>query len=355
MDIARLTTDTTPGLFGGYAVIMDLNQASVSVDLGWRSSTMQFFYADTTRLDGSRDKNMGISGMMQFNRNSTVNLSGFRRTGESDDLYLSMSVHVPLGNRISSGADVQYRDGRSEFDVSLAKTADLKSRDWSWQIKAAQQSRAFVSAYASRQFTKERVESAFHASDNQAQVGLRMEGAVVLAGGGLFATRRVDDAFAVVDVGAPDVAVTVENRPAGITNRSGKIIVTDLVSNTPNQIAINVEDLPIEASIGDSRQTVVPASQSGQTIRFNVDTSSRSAIVYLHLSSGALPEIGARATLAHTGEAFVVGYDGMVFLDGLEPTNTILLEQSDGTQCSATFEYAPQADTVTDLGQIVCG
>ncbi|GLT11384.1 fimbrial biogenesis outer membrane usher protein [Sulfitobacter porphyrae] len=353
-DIARMTTDTTADLFGGYAAITDLNQLSASFDLGWRSSTMQILYADTTRLDGTRDKNLGVSGIMQFGNKSTLSLSGFRRHGDNDDVYVGMSVHVPLGNRMSSGADVQIRNGRAEYGASLAKVSDSKGKDWSWQLKAAKQSRAFVSAYASRQFARGRIETALQGSGEHAQVGLRAEGALALAGGGLFLTRRVDDAFAVVDVGAPDVAVTVENRPAGVTNRAGKLLVTGLISNTSNQIAIDVEDLPIEASVGDSRQAVIPASQSGQTVRFDVNTASQSAIIYLALPSGTAPEVGARATLESTGEAFVVGYDGMVFLEGLEPANTILLEQSDGFQCQATFDYAPQAGTVTDLGQIPC-
>src|SRR6185503_7158526 len=40
-----------------------------------------------------------------------------------------------------------------------------------------------------------------------------LDGAIVVAGGGVFLSNRIDDAFAVVDVGVPNVDVFSENRP----------------------------------------------------------------------------------------------------------------------------------------------
>ena len=54
----------------------------------------------------------------------------------------------------------------------------------------------------------------------------------------MFATNRIDDAFAVVDVGAADVDVQFQNRPVGKTNRAGFLIVPDLKSYEPNTVSI---------------------------------------------------------------------------------------------------------------------
>ncbi len=55
-----------------------------------------------------------------------------------------------------------------------------------------------------------------------------LSGALVFMDDQLFAARRIDDAFAVVATGVPNVPVTLENRVIGETNSDGDLLITPL-------------------------------------------------------------------------------------------------------------------------------
>ena len=57
-----------------------------------------------------------------------------------------------------------------------------------------------------------------------------LEGALVFAGGGLFASPPIQDAFAVVKLGVPQVPVQLNNREAARTGLFGRALLPDLQS-----------------------------------------------------------------------------------------------------------------------------
>ncbi|MDT9127046.1 hypothetical protein RSW40_26950, partial [Escherichia coli] len=74
-------------------------------------------------------------------------------------------------------------------------------------------------------------------------------GSIAIAGGDVFLGNRIDDAFAVVDAGAPGVEILLENRPMGQTNRGGKILLANLHSYDINTITLDRGNLPVDARI----------------------------------------------------------------------------------------------------------
>src|SRR5690606_20650394 len=120
---------------------------------------------------------------------------------------------------------------------------------------------------------------------------------VVVAGGGVFLSRRIDDAFAVVDAGAPGVEVSAENRPVGRTGRSGKILVPDLRAYEANSVSIDPAALPLDAAVGVTKQTVRPAHRAGARVDFGVEASAREALIALVGGDGRPLEVGGRVVL----------------------------------------------------------
>jgi outer membrane usher protein len=84
-----------------------------------------------------------------------------------------------------------------------------------------------------------------------------VQGAIVAAGGAVAFANRVDDAFAVVDAGAPGVEVYRENRPVAVTDSSGKAVVP-LNAYQPNKVSIDPRELPLDASIATTQDVLVP-------------------------------------------------------------------------------------------------
>lgn len=115
---------------------------------------------------------------------------------------------------------------------------------------------------ATHEGTRARLEVAGRMSDGSRGLGLRLDGAVVAAGGGVFLSRRINDSFAVVDAGAPGVEVRAENRPVGQTGRGGKLLVPDLRAYEPNRLSIDPTNLPVDAVVSSTHQTIRPAPAS---------------------------------------------------------------------------------------------
>ena len=172
------------------------------------------------------------------------------------------------------------------------------------------------------------------------------------AGGDIFFANRVDDAFAVVDAGAPGIDVYHENRPVARTDGSGKAIVPSLNSYQPNKISIDPRDLPLDASITTTQEILVPTNRSGVLADFGIKTNVRSAIVIFEGPAGQPLSAGLRGKTA-SGRSFVVGYDGRAFIEGLDPDNAVTVELPGG-DCRAEFTYAPNGNGQVLIGPVVC-
>jgi outer membrane usher protein len=182
---------------------------------------------------------------------------------------------------------------------------------------------------------------------------VQAEGAVAAIGGGVFLANRINDAFAVGDVGAPNVDVLYENRPAGKTDGQGRILIPSLRSYQTNKIAIDPRGLPLDAEAPVVQDVVAPADRSGVVVRFGVKTEVSAAVLILARANGTFIPAGTGATLAGSTETFVVGYDGRAYVTGLGPTNTVVVDDSAG-QCRASFAFAPKKDSQVVIGPLTC-
>jgi outer membrane usher protein len=150
----------------------------------------------------------------------------------------------------------------------------------------------------------------------------------------------------------PDVPVSLNNREVARTGWLGKALVPDLRSYRTNKISINPLDLPIESNIGASAMNVVPARRSGVTVDFGGQPNA-AALVVLHDTAGQFFSPGADVSLQGTGSSFVVGYDGEVWIEGLEAQNRILVQTGDIT-CSAEFIYIAHPGAQVYIDGIEC-
>ncbi|MBI3275292.1 MAG: fimbrial biogenesis outer membrane usher protein, partial [Methylocystis sp.] len=182
---------------------------------------------------------------------------------------------------------------------------------------------------------------------------VQAEGAVAVAGGGVFLANRIDDSFAVVDVGAPDVDVLYENRPAGKTNARGQILLPGLRSYQTNKIAIDPAGLPLNAEAPVVQDVVAPADRSGVVVRFGVKTEAGAAVLILARRDGAFIPAGTSATLEGSSEPFMVGYDGRAYVTGLGAANAIVVDDPAGP-CRVSFPFTSKKDSQVVIGPLTC-
>jgi len=122
---------------------------------------------------------------------------------------------------------------------------------------------------------------------------------VVLAGGDAFLANRIDESFAIVQTGVPDLDVYAENRPVARTNKNGKALVPTLKSYQRNKVSIDPRKLPLNATIATTQEVLTPPDRSGVMVDFGIETDVRSAVVIFDEPTGRLLQAGLRGKTAN--------------------------------------------------------
>jgi outer membrane usher protein len=179
-------------------------------------------------------------------------------------------------------------------------------------------------------------------------------GSVALLDGGVFASREINEGFAVVDAGGFEgVRIYLENRNAGTTNSRGQLLVPGLRPYERNLLRIESDDLPLTARITDPTMRVAPYYRSGAIASFGVESSASVLMRVVGADGAALGE-GARARVDDGAFSLPVGLDGRLYIDDARSQARVEIMHSGG-RCAFTLGDVPSDATgIPDLGQVVC-
>jgi outer membrane usher protein len=313
------------------------------------------FSLGLTHLDSADEEESWI-GSVSLNRplpgNAALYASAFVDFADGRDSGVYLGYSVPLGGAsVGSGVEVGP-DGASAY-AEASRPDTLEPGSFGWRVRTAKGEGGDHAVGVAYRTGLARLEAGAVHSASGTRATAQMDGAIVLAGGGLFLANRIDDAFAVVDAGAPGIDVLYENRPVGTTGRSGRLVVPGLRSYQPNAIAIDPKNLPVDAVVPLTEDIVVPADRSGIALSFGVSTSTLSAVVEFQDAAGGAIEAGSSGVL-EGGESFFVGYDGQAYVTGLRPGNVATIARTDGSTCTAEFAFTPKAGVQVQIPAIRC-
>ena len=335
----------------GYTSFTDQVVASAGLLLG-RFGQVNANYVLQRALDGETSSLVsGNYGLDLFRRQVNLNLSGYYET-ELGDWGAIVSISFPIGRRAQGYAEHSWRNGVMSSAANIRGDGFDDRLDW--EIAGEQGDFDEVSAEAG--WDGERIDMRFRAAQSHGEYGFRGELAqsLVFMDGRLNLAGRIDDGFAIVEVeNIPGVRVALENRPIGRTNENGRLFITGLNSYVANAISIDPLDLPIDASVGDTSIIVSPRYRGGLVARFPINQAS-AAIVVLQRADGSPPPVGATVALEGSDATAVVGYDGEVYVRGLQDgANRLNVSWRDG-QCSAGFSVEMAGGTLPRLGPFTC-
>lgn len=315
-------------------------------------SNLSFAYTQLDSDEGS--KIASISYSQSLFESSSFYATAFIDVDHSDRLGLYAGLTIPFDQGITASTGLEQTGRRASGFVDIAKSEDQEVGSYGWRLRTREGDAPDRLASGSYRAPFARVEGGIEQAGDAVRATGQIDGAIAIAAGGVFATNRIDDAFAVVDAGAPDVDVKFENRPAGRTNGSGKLIVPDLRSWERNTIAIDPTNLPVDASVGATRKVVIPADGSGVVVDFKVGKTTASALVSLVDAMGQPLEAGLSGHLEGSAGRFVVGYSGEAFISSLGRQNNVVVDLFDGKSCRAVFDYRPQPGTQVKIKHVVC-
>src|SRR5262249_55509121 len=166
--------------------------------------------------------------------------------GDASGRSIGVSLLIPLDGRINSSAATTHHAGHTDGYASVSKGLGIEAGP-AWRALAGQRTgQNYVEGGLYYQGSRGLVTADASASDTQSTVRLGAQGGLVFADGALFASRKVQDSFALVEVpGYPDVGVGFQSSVLSRTDSNGRALVPQLQPYRTNTIRLDPNELPI--------------------------------------------------------------------------------------------------------------
>jgi outer membrane usher protein len=274
--------------------------------------------------------------------------------GDAAARSIGVSLLIPLDGRISASAATTHHAGHTDSYATVSKGLGLEAAA-AWRALAGQRTgQDYVEGGLYYQGSRGLVTADASASDTQSTVRLGAQGGLVFADGAFFASRKVQDSFALVEVpGYPDVGVGFQSTVLSRTDSNGKALVPQLQPYRTNTLRLDPNELPISAELDTIEMAVVPPARAGVKVTFPV-RSGRGALVRIVLDDGQPAPAGAELELVGDTKEFFVARRGEAFVTGLKDKNRLRIRWQ-ARSCEFDVELPPgKPDDIARVGPYVC-
>lgn len=247
---------------------------------------------------------------------------------------ISAGLSLRFGGQ--SAVSASYESGSRQAVIETSRPA-IDPGDIGWHGYAAHGATDRLLGEMSYRGSRAQLGMGVDYSSQSTAVRANARGSLVALGGGVFAATTITDAFALVDTqGYSNVAVLVNNRPAGRTDKNGRLLVPGLVSYQPNSISIDPGDLPLDTSWDRLDTNVVPSDRSGIVARFGV-RRQREAVATIRFANGQPLPVGSQISLDGNPQTIGSGFDGQAYFADLEGHHRLNAKMPDGSHCQANL------------------
>ncbi len=187
---------------------------------------------------------------------------------------------------------------------------------------------------------------------------LRAAGGLVAIGGGVFATRPVEESFALIRVpGVAGVRGYASHQEIGRTDRHGNLLIPNLLPYYGNIVSVNDQDVPLDYKLGDLLQRVAPPFRSGAVVTFSATrVLAVTGTVSVEVAGEAVVPAFGQLTVVVAGESIEspIGQLGEFYLEGIPPgRHQASLEYRGGTG-TCIVDVPTSTAVVVKLGPITC-
>lgn len=296
-----------------------------------------------TYWDRPASDNWNISGSHYFDigqvKNISLNLSAYRNRhegGRDDGMYISLSV--PWGESGSIGYSGQFSKGQNSHSADYSDRINERTN---YRITAGMSSdhRAIGNGYLDYRGDKAEVTAtAGFAGERYSAAGFSVrggftataEGAALHRSGVMGGTRMLVDTGGVADVPV---------RGGGgetTSNIFGKAVVSDVSNYYRSSVNVDLNRLGENA---EATRSVVQGTLTEGAIgyrRFGI-VSGQKAMAVLSLTDGDIPPFGAVVQNNDHIQTGMVSEDGMVWLSGINPEETMQVSWGGDVQCEIRF------------------
>ncbi|MEH3035883.1 MAG: fimbria/pilus outer membrane usher protein [Sphingomonas adhaesiva] len=336
---------------GGYAGSRRSDRVTLSVPAPGNASLGAALIAARAR-DGARLRLASLSWSMPVGRGASL------FAAVDHDLARRFSAQlrlvVPLGTRALASAGVA-RDASGGTRIQLGTAQAMPSDGglgYAADLARAPDGSVLGQGSATWRGRAVQLDAGIAGNGRATSIWGGVAGSVTWLDGRAYAANSLPGAFAVVATDMADVPVYYENQQMGRTGRDGRMFVPAVTAWHPGSFAIDPVRLPADA--------IARATQARATLRGGTGAVIRLPVVYRRSVTARLVDAqdaplppGTPATLDGATEA-VVGWDGVLLIEGLRGAVTVAATLADGRPCHATAQVPETPGVLPDVGTIVC-
>ena len=273
---------------------------------------------------------------------------------------VQLMAFIPLGREPSgrptlmTGQLQRQRtpEGISRTEGVVTASSPLALEDgWGWRAQAGRRAgQSLAEGGVQRQWSSGLVgldASALEGGVNS--VRATAQGALMWTEGRMLATRRIQDAWALVQVpGLSDVGVGLDGESITRTDSQGWALLPRLMARGENRVRLSANDLPPEAEIDTIEQMAVPAHRAGVKVSFAV-RQGRAALLDLQTAEGQPIPVGSVLRLEGEERTFPVGRQGRVYVTGLREGVVQRAELRTGADSTCTIRIELPVRSVEEI------
>jgi outer membrane usher protein len=273
-------------------------------------------------------------------------------SAEEDDFTFGVRFSMPFGENHTTSGGISTSRHNTQVQLEARRSLPV-GPGYGYHVSLNSSDSTYVNAGGIAQNEYGTASVAIRNSETGSEWQAGSSGSVASLGGMTRATRQIRDAFAVVNVGDYEgVRVYSENQVVGRTNKDGQLFIPGLRPYQRNQIAIEVDDLPLSARIGNLRSETSPYLRSGVIVQFDA-TEARDAIIHVVLPDGSPVRQGAVARVMGQKDYSPIGTDGRLYLHGLEQPSQVTVRWN-GSVCDFIVPKPGGTEVIPNLGKFVC-
>lgn len=307
--------------------------------------------------DGNRLERADLLGALRLTGRTTLTLNAARNRFGAPRYEGFASLSITLGRTTVANLTVHHDDVRGTSPGVTMQRSIERGPSYGYQMQWNADEERSGFAVATLQHQWGRIELR-HDGFEQGGASATLSGAIVGVGGRLFATRPVNDAFALVRI--PDrrgVRVYSSNQLMGRTNGNGDLVVPDVISYYGNSLAIDPADLPLTLNPLRDSALVAPSFRAGGVALFGVATTNPvvGRVVIVVRGATIVPASGDLFVVGAPGSRSPIGNDGGFFFDTLPAGPAKLIGRYKGRAFTCDVRVpAVDAALIRDLGLVRC-
>ncbi|WP_242334776.1 MULTISPECIES: fimbria/pilus outer membrane usher protein [Anaeromyxobacter] len=325
-----------------------------------RGASLQLQYVGAEQRDAGASHRVDVRTSLRVRAGAWLLLSASvtrdRAAEAAGAVFAQLVLSAPGGGTLDAG--VRSSRAGASASTGLSRSVPV-GPGVGYQLRADSAAGGAVSGLLQAQPEFGHYELGYARVDGSEAGSASASGALVLVGGRLFATRPVEQGFALVRVpGVGGVRAYLDRRPVGRTDGRGDLLVPGLLPYYGNRLGIEDADVPQSYRVGLTERLVAARPRGAALVRFDV-TRLRAVEGWLRIARRDRADVPAYGTfevdVAGGTRRSPVGADGAFWLEDVPAGAHAARIYWKGELCELPLEIPDSGTGVLELGTITCG